>query len=338
LTRRPTNAGEPCRTGSGYVAALWAAVEDLPVETVSLARLGAALPVRVRTEDTAHTRLLADAGEDVPPILVHRPTLRVIDGTHRVRAAVLNGLHSIGARFFDGPEHDAYLLAVAANVRHGLPLTADERQQAAVRIAAQHPDWSNRAVAAVAGTSPHRVARIRRADGTAPRAATVGLDGRSRPVDPSAGRRRAAELMLANPEFSIREVARRAAISPSTAADVKARLRSDEDPLPQRVRAAEAEAAPAGRDEPRTGEDMDALFNALCRDPSLRFSESGRMLLRMFESCARVKRQHEQIVHNLPAHCAETAQELLLGYVDWWRSMAEDLATAQQPERRPSAS
>ncbi len=341
--RTAAPSGEPTRTGSGYVAALWEAVERLPVEAVSLARLGGSLSVRSRPEDLAHTRLLADSGDDVPPILVHRPGLKVIDGLHRMRAAVLNGRDTIEVRYFDGSEQDAFLLAVAANVKHGLPLDADERQDAARRIAALHPDWSNRAIAAVAGISPHRVARIRRAPGgTASPAATIGLDGRSRPVDGSAGRRRAAELFLDNPDFSIREVARRAAISPSTAADVKARLRGDADPLPERLRpdipAPVPVVAAARRDEPRSEQDMAALFEALCRDPSLRFSESGRTLLRMFESCARVTRQRDQIVGNLPAHCADAAQELLLGYVESWRAMADDLRTARGPARRSSAS
>ncbi|MCQ4083510.1 ParB/RepB/Spo0J family partition protein [Streptomyces sp. RB6PN25] len=335
--RMAAPSGEPARTGSGYIAALFETVDRLPVETVFVARLGESLSVRTQLEDVTHTRRLADSGDEVPPILVHRESLRVIDGLHRMRAAVLNGRRTIEVKFFDGPEHDAFLLAVAANVKHGLPLNAGERHDAARQVAAMHPDWSNRAIAAVAGISPHRVAEIRRSGGTAAPATTIGLDGRSRPVDGSEGRRRAAELFLGNPEYSIREVARRAAISPSTAADVKTRILRNANPLPPRMRGGQG-PGPARRDEAPSAEGMAALFDTLCRDPSLRFSESGRTLLRMFEACARVDRQRDQIVHDLPAHRAETVHELLLACAERWRSMAGEVRTAQRGTRQSSAS
>jgi ParB-like chromosome segregation protein Spo0J len=49
--------------------------------------------------------------------------MRVIDGIHRVEAAKLRGAKEIEARLFDGDESASYVLAVQANVTHGLPLS-----------------------------------------------------------------------------------------------------------------------------------------------------------------------------------------------------------------------
>ncbi|MGH3683128.1 MAG: ParB/RepB/Spo0J family partition protein, partial [Natronosporangium sp.] len=109
---------------------------------------------RLHGEDVSHTRLLAQTHASLPPILVHWPTMRVVDGVHRVQAARLRGETSIRAVFFDGDENAAFVKAVEANVSHGLPLSIDDRRVAAARIIALYPDWSDRAVAASAGLSP----------------------------------------------------------------------------------------------------------------------------------------------------------------------------------------
>jgi hypothetical protein len=60
-------------------------------ESVPILRLAPADSPRLLGEDAEHVRMLADAGTDLPPILVHRRTPRVIDGMHRLRAAHLRG-------------------------------------------------------------------------------------------------------------------------------------------------------------------------------------------------------------------------------------------------------
>jgi ParB-like chromosome segregation protein Spo0J len=228
----------------------------------SLARLGPVRPVRVALlragdspriagPDETRARRLAATGAALRPIIVHRPTLRVIDGAHRLRAAVLRGLPTIAARYFDGPEHDAFVLAVVTNTAHGLPLTRADRTRAAERILVSHPGWSDRAIAGVAGLAPGTVAAIRRdlatrdlatrdlaAGGRSPAGATarVGLDGRVRPVDAEAGRRRAAAVVERFPQASLREIASRAGISTGTAWDVRERIRRGEDPVPLQAR------------------------------------------------------------------------------------------------------
>src|SRR5687768_2708992 len=71
---------------------------------------------RLNGESMTHAQALANSDASLPPIVVHRRTMRVIDGMHRLRAARLRGQHEIDVRFFDGSEEDAFVIAVAANV------------------------------------------------------------------------------------------------------------------------------------------------------------------------------------------------------------------------------
>jgi hypothetical protein len=52
---------------------------------------------------------------------------------HRLRAAVANGQEAVDVRYFDGSAADAFLRAVEANVKHGLPLSLADRRAAAQR-------------------------------------------------------------------------------------------------------------------------------------------------------------------------------------------------------------
>ena len=88
--------------------------------------------------------------------------MQVIDGMHRVRAAILSGAGYIEALLFEGAEDEAFLLAVQLNVAHGLPLSRADRVAAAVRIIHSSPQWSDRAIARAAGLSDKTVASIRR--------------------------------------------------------------------------------------------------------------------------------------------------------------------------------
>ncbi|WP_159001642.1 ParB/RepB/Spo0J family partition protein, partial [Streptomyces sp. SBT349] len=145
---------------------------------------------------SAHARVLAETDDDLPPILLHRSTMRVIDGMHRLEAAKICRAETIRARFFDGDEDEAFVLAVESNVKHGLPLSLADRKAAALRIVRAHPDWSDRAVAAIAGLAHKTVGSIRRrASGEVPQLeARVGRDGRVRAVrtGPEAGTAAAA--------------------------------------------------------------------------------------------------------------------------------------------------
>ncbi|MBF9068080.1 ParB/RepB/Spo0J family partition protein [Streptacidiphilus fuscans] len=363
-----------------------------PVELLPIASLLPRLvPLRCDGESAEHARVLADCGGVLPPITVHRATLRVIDGTHRVRAALLRGETVIPARFFEGSESDAFVLGVESNITHGRALSADDRSAAVQRILASHPNWSDRAISAVAGLSPKTVGSIRRSVGASLPLPTVrvGRDGRSRPVDAAAGRLKASELIAENPEASLREIAKAAGISPGTVRDVRDRLRRGEDPVPLRQRftpphpeqpvspavpappmpsappASPASPAPRQpvdrptvppvRTEPPTRPesvpsprpvagppqqrelgpaDRARLMDALGKDPSLRYTESGRYLLRLFSTHLIPARRQQELAESVPAHCASAVSVMARECAAAWASLAEVLDQAAAPARR----
>ncbi|MFG1727947.1 ParB N-terminal domain-containing protein [Streptomyces sp. AGS-58] len=328
-----------------YIARCQQSVVQSPVVTVPITTLVADDSPRTAGEDDGHVRTLAESEHAYPPIMVHRGTMRVIDGGHRLRAAQLRGHTHIAVRFFDGEQEDAFVLSVAANADHGLPLSRADRLTAASRILGSHPEWSDRVIASVTGLSARNVAemRRRRTGAEADSRVRVGIDGRVRPVNRVQGRELAVELIKANPEASLRQIAKAAGISPGTAADVRKRLRQGHDPVPVRLREevvrrdqqdrkAAVDAVPRRRTRPFA--DLVPIFDALCKDPSLRFSETGRLVLRLFDSCAAATRHRSRIVDNVPAHCREQVAELLLSYAEIWQGIAAELNEGQRVTSR----
>lgn len=278
-----------------------------PECTIAVADLRIFGSPRSGGENIEHVRSLADAAHELPPIIVHRATMRVIDGAHRLRAARLRGQQRIAVRFFDGDDGDAFVLAVRTNVTHGLPLSLADRKAAAARILMSHPHWSDRMTASVAGLSAATVARIRRdSAGPAP-TSRIGHDGRVRPVNARERRALARSLLLAEPALSLREVARRAGISPETARAVRTRL--NEEP---------ARPAPA---EPQP--DRAALVRQLRNDPTLRFSETGRELLRMLDVRTVPADRWTAIENGVPAHCRASVAQVALECAQAWWTFAE---------------
>lgn len=200
-------------------------VEQLPMARVPIAALIAADSPRRSGESLEHVRRLAESEDGLPPILVHRSTMRIVDGMHRFRAAQLRGQQEIEVRFFDGDEASAFVLAVQANVMHGLPLSLADRKAAAVRVMTLYPHWSDRMVALATGLAAKTVAALRKRPDEDARQldVRVGRDGRARPINGAQRRQIAASLMAQNPEASLREIARQAGISPETVRDVRAR-------------------------------------------------------------------------------------------------------------------
>ncbi|MDH6132929.1 ParB-like chromosome segregation protein Spo0J [Kitasatospora sp. MAA4] len=313
-------------------------LRDLPVELVRLDGLTIVSTPRVAGEDLEYARTLAETEAALPPITVHRATMKVVDGVHRVRAAALRGQEHIDARFFDGNEEDAYLLSVAMNVAQGRPLSLDDRVAAVTRILTSHPQWSDRAVASIAGLSAPKVAEVRRrlGDGQEPGATRIGRDGRARPLNCAHARTLASQLIRENPEASLRQIGKKAGISPATVADVRDRMLRGDDPVPSRQRVlASVEPLPrrkvqhaeAGHAvlEMRSPAELLSMFDALRRDPSLRFNESGRTVLRMLEACALVARDQKRIASVVPVHCKGPMSELMRGFSDVWKGLADAL-------------
>lgn len=233
-------------------------IHEIPAKAL---RLG--MSPRLDGIDRQHVATLAQVPEQLPPILVHRGTMTVVDGAHRLEVARLMGADRVRVVFFEGAEPDAYLEAVRANVAHGKPLSLKEREQAARWVLQQHPDWSDRRIAGVTGLAPGTVARCRASTAQNEQLTTrVGRDGRARPINPSTVRERIAERFRQRPTASVKEVAAELSSSEATVRDVR-----------RRVMAGFAEP-PAGRNRPIAGAvartDPTSLW-----DPALSSSEGS---------------------------------------------------------------
>jgi hypothetical protein len=306
-----------------------------PVVEVPIDALRPADSPRLDGLDPQHATALAEVGSELPPILAHRATMRVIDGTHRVYAARLAGRQKIGVRFFDGGGDDAFLLAVAANVAHGLPLTLAERKAAADRIIRSRPEMSDRLIAGVVGLAAKTVAaiRVQTTDLSAQMSVRIGRDGRAHPLNAAVGRRIAADVVRARPEASLRTIAREAGISVGTARDVRERIRRGQDPTlgdrsserdgaPQAA-ALRARSAPA-RDT-TANVDQRLLLARLRRDPTLRYNESGRLLLRWLGTRVFVNEDWQQMLGGIPPHTTFVLAKIARACAAAWSDFAAEL-------------
>lgn len=291
--------------------------------------------------DKAHITRLVETETPLPPILVDRRTMRVIDGMHRLMATSMQGRESIDVVFFDGSEEDMFLRAVQENIRHGLPLPKADRQAAAERIITSHPDMSDRAIAHSTGLAAKTVAVIRKRAGkdlqpSGARIGRIGRDGKVRPLDSGEGRKRAAELLAVRPEASLREIAQAAGISPATVLGVRNRLGDSEPPSPGDgigARAADGEdAGPASRPpgsrrtSPLPAAPAPAIMvQKLLRDPSLRGNEQGKEMLRLLHINAVSAERLPHVAEAVPPHCMAIIVQLARQYAKMWQDFAREL-------------
>jgi ParB-like chromosome segregation protein Spo0J len=277
-----------------------------------------------------HVKTLADSKNAWPPILVHGPSGTVIDGVHRVGAAMARGEGTIEAHIYEGNIDDAFVLAVRMNVHHGLPLSRADRRAAAERIMASHPQWSNRLIAAAVGMAASTVATIRaRSDDRADHSAIrVGRDGRARPVHNTPGRLRAYQVLVEQPSSSVRAVARRAGVSPSTVHDVRKRLANGMDPLPKQLR-----ATCDSLSERLAGQLLDAAaaISQMTKDPAVRSTEVGRFLLRWLDANRATLAECEQAVAATPSHWVQAVARIAKSYAQSWTAVAGLLEARDQP-------
>ncbi|MCX5199545.1 transcriptional regulator [Streptomyces sp. NBC_00249] len=335
-----------------------------PTHRVRIEELVPADSPRLKGIDPSHVRRLAAVFTSLPPVLVHRPTMRVVDGMHRISAASLKGLDSIEVRFFDGAEDQVFLTSVAANMAHGLPLSVADRKTAAARILASHPSLSDRAVAARVGLDAKTVAGVRvcSAAGSPPLNTRTGSDGRAHPLDRTAERMHAAELLATDPALPLRAVVERTGLSLGTAHDVRQRLLRGEDPVPQSRQGAQGPGAsangpsgpsgasgpapdaarargvpaagyrlpaPAGAERaaaysPRSRLPLDIL-RRLANDPSLRHSDTGREFIRWLHTHFLVDEAWRKRVDAVPPHSVEAVADLARHCAEAWKRFAEEL-------------
>ena len=294
---------------------------------------------RLNGEDKAHIARLAETETPLPPILVDRRTMRVIDGMHRLMAASLQGRETIDVIFFDGSEADVFLRAVQENVTHGLPLSQADRRAAAERIIASHPHMSDRAIGHSVGLAAKTVAAIRKSSSEdMPQSnARVGRDGRVRPLDsgdgPAAGRRAPG---AAAGRIAARRGARRGHIpgDGSRRAQAAGARRVAGTGEARRVRCPQGLPARPARSQAtsqrrrlRPGHplqsaravgaaDPAATVEKLLRDPSLRNNERGKGMLRLLHVNAVGAEQLPDAAAAVPPHCVGIVVQLARQYAD----------------------
>jgi ParB-like chromosome segregation protein Spo0J len=347
--------GEPAPQQLGNMASSRPSPHSPATQTTDVTTKVVAIPVlslrpadspRLKGEDKAHIARLAETETPLPPILVDRRTMRVIDGMHRLMAASLQGRETINVIFFEGGEADVFLRAVKENVAHGLPLSQADRRAAAERIIVSHPHMSDRAIGHSVGLAAKTVAAIRKSSSEEiPQSnARVGRDGKVRPLDSGVGRRRAAELLTQQPDASLRDVARAAGISPATVLDVRKRLERGEPPVPERPAANAAPKGPSGNgaeaDTESEGAHVESIrfssraavppnpaaaVEKLLRDPSLRNNDRGKGMLRLLHVNAVGAEQLPDVAASVPPHCVGIVVQLARQYATMWQEFAREL-------------
>jgi ParB-like chromosome segregation protein Spo0J len=346
------------------------AVDQLPVRDIPLNSLGRGFFLRGTGTDKTHVQMLVEVASfsELPPILLQRDTLRIIDGMHRLEAAKARGEKSIRARLINCTDNDAYIMAVKANTLHGLPLSRTDRVSSARRILDWHPDWSDRAIGVATGLSAKTVAGIRRdcADEVQQFTKRLGRDGKRRPVTALEGRKRAAEYITARPDASLREVARETDVSLGTVQDVRSRMRRGLDPVAgsgdQRPATILAETAPdpairpvpaaapaAGHVNQKSARPAllptrilsqhgrrafqrptwPQIAPKLAGDPSLRYTEGGRAFMRWMTMHMTNAGQWRDFVESVPSHWLDDISAVAEQASEEWRVFAEHLRSRQ---------
>ncbi|NGY62255.1 ParB N-terminal domain-containing protein [Lentzea sp. NEAU-D13] len=262
---------------------------------------------RLEGLDDEHVRRLAKTEEPLPPIVVHRAMMQVVDGRHRLRAARLRGAVRIAASFLDCPADDVFVEAVRANSAHGLPLSLPDRKAAAARIVRSHPRWSDRTIASVTGLSHKTVGKIRREqpDGGVPHLERTGSAV-------------AAEIIRRNPEMPLRQVAKAAGVAVSTAHSIRRRVTQAGQELPARCE----QVRPENPGNP----DATTVLRMLSSDPALRYTDTGRALLRLIGAHPPTEDEWRRLGEVVPAHCSLAVADLARDFAAAWDEFATRLA------------
>ncbi|MFH5232809.1 ParB/RepB/Spo0J family partition protein [Antrihabitans spumae] len=319
-----------------------------PAVSVPVASLLPADSPRINGCKVSHAKVLAACDELLPPIVVHRDTMRVVDGMHRLKAALLKNADTIEVQFFDGSVFEAFVLAVRVNMQHGLPLSTSDRKAAAARIIESHPYWSDRLIGATTGLSHKTVAVVRRrASGEDSQLnGRLGLDGKVHPLTNSDGRLIAAELLQGvGKDASLRKIASAAGISPGTVRDVRERIKRGDNPVPVRTSRSAASRRPTlapgskkamSEDAGTQGLTSDyiatssrvnhtAALSRLRGDPALRFNEKGRALIRLLTTSLTAAAECRTLVGDVPTHCLGTVVELAEANARLWHEFGRQI-------------
>jgi hypothetical protein len=232
----------------------------------------------------------------------------------------------------EGDEHDAFAMAVQSNVAHGLPLSLADRRQAAVRIIRSHPHLSDRMIASIVNlaASTIGVIRARSSAHPAPSDARIGRDGRMRPLNTCEARRLAGELLHESPDAPLREIAKSTGLALATVQDVRKRMRNGRDPVPSRQRrrafaSEQADESARPTTSPIRQRDYRTALANLTKDPSLRYTDVGRMLLVWLQTGPTDLDGQSRIAEQLPPHCLEVVATLARAHAAAWQEFVHQL-------------
>ncbi|MEU2793419.1 hypothetical protein [Streptomyces sp. NPDC007100] len=315
-------------------------------------------PVQIAGEQARNGRSPTEENTPSSPVVVHRPTMRVVDGLHRLCTALLRNKEKVEVVFVDGTVEGAFVRAAQLNAGDRTPLPHTDRMAEATRIIERHPQWSDRRIAEAAGTSPATVASLRsRCTGPDVRLdSRMGRDGRVRPLNAAERRRHAAEIILDRPEASLREIAAATGIAVATARDVRERLRLGADPVPAKLRGAErrdasgAEAQEGDDTEarahdevpralgrlPASGAAAPSVVPNLRRDPSLRFTEAGRTILQLLSAQSLDAAKRRRLADAVPSHRVSDVARAARRCAEQWLEFAREIEL-RAAEHRPQA-
>jgi hypothetical protein len=263
----------------------------------------------------------------VPPIIVHRSTMQIIDGARRAAVALQQHQDTIAVQFFEGSAEAAFVLAVVSNdVTHGVPLSLQERKAAAKRILGMYPDWSDRMIASIAGLTHPTIARIR---GNLSTGKTFQLrrrlsrDGKTRPAAPNHPGRGAHKQTSAGHGAGV-------------AHRIEQTERSADAVYGDRAPGASATKPPL----PATNVPDPGIARAyvalqrLAADPALH-TDTCRALIRLLRQSLHLYTKVVALSASAPEHCRDTLADAAGAIGDVWARLARELR--KQSQRRTPA-
>ncbi|MFI5776950.1 ParB/RepB/Spo0J family partition protein [Nocardia sp. NPDC051570] len=317
-----SDATKSLLVGDSFESEKISSVTEVPIGAI----VGDLSP-RVSGENTAHTRLLAELGEVLPPILVHKPSMHVIDGVHRLKAVISRGEETVRVQYFDGTNEDAFLLSVQLNTGHGLPLSLGDRRAAARRILMFHPEWSDRRIGQIAGLDHKTVGAIRRnSDGELPQLTSrEGRDGRVRRSKPQVPGRNAETD--GQPKVNLPAVIPRLTSINGDATE------SADTAIDRPRPGGEAGLLHGGCDR-RVGFDREFSLKRLRADPSLRFNDSGRALIRWLEASPRTAEESIAIADRAPSHCLDLLMSIANQNLENWSRISDRLSQRKRSHQQ----
>jgi transposase-like protein len=128
--------------------------------------------------------------------------------------------------------------------------------------------------------------------------------------------------MVENPQASLREVARQSGIAVGTARSVRRELSN----AGNSVEGAGMLASPANAEHGihSATDDPAVIIDMLRRDPALRYTETGRRLLRWLGAHAANIAEGRQLVTGVSPHCASLVNRLARDCAAAWAAIAEE--------------